>query len=366
MKKTILLFVLLLLPVISASLYGTVRNDQGVALVGATVEVIGGEGMVGTTRVISGGGYSIDVGDGVYFLNVSESSYPTVILLVSVTGQTSVDVIMAKNPPSCIYGIVAYNESLSGMKAYALRNGRMSSYAQIQQNGMYLLSGLDDGAYNVTVTQGDYDAVLETVSLQKSQCAMVGIELKKKEEKKENATKFELVAPENVSVGERITISLLENGLPAQNRTITVNTPKGELTVVTDENGMAGVYAADAGDYSFAFENITKTTKAETKGIKEENATGEITPKPEAEKKEPAWGLYALSILIGVIVFLLLLFLLRPKKEEKPAEAKGEMAKPEEKEIKEGKQEKKEEKGEEKPVEELEKKERKKGKGKKK
>lgn len=320
MGKLVLLFVLLSLPILSASLQGTVRNEQRVGLVGATIEAISEEGVAGTARAISGGNYEMELEDGVYLLNISYSSYPPAILLVSVEGPTNVDVIMTKNPPSCIYGAITYGLSFSGMDIYAVRDGEKASSAPVQQNGLYLLHGLDEGEYNVTITQGDYEPVRIAVSLKKSQCIKLDIELKKKEEKKEEKKEgeiieIELIVPENVSVGEMIAVSILEDGEPAQNKTIAVKTPKGELTLVTDENGMASVYAADEGSYFFTFQNITGMTTAEGVGARGENVTEEAPPPPEPpEEKEPSWGLYALSILIGIIVFILLFLLFKEKK----------------------------------------------------
>lgn len=332
MKKLMLLLVLLSLPIAYASLQGSVRNDQKVALVGATVEVIGSNGTVGTAKVISGGSYSIDVPDGIYFLNISDSSYPSVIMLVGVTGQTNVDVIMTKTPPSCIYGIASSNEPTSWKNIYALKKNRMYSYAQIQQNGMYLLSGLDAGDYNVTVSPGDYENVTKEISLQASSCARLDIELKKKQEANGNITAFELIAPNNVTVEEKIIISLTENGAPAKNTVISVTTPKGELTLTTDETGSASIYAADEGSYSFSFQNITKTTKAIPKGATGGNATNKTdeTRQKLESKQISTINFYLLAVLIGVLIFLLLLPLVKQHNAGKQASVK-ETGKPEEK-----------------------------------
>jgi len=283
----LLLLLLPLMPMAQASMLNVkVVVNQDTASVGAVVSLMT-DGVIFTTIRTNGQGIaSFNVSDGGYFIVVNKSIiYPEYILLKDVRGDENITVVRRQQVNYAnAYGQVSAPTSFPNASVTAYSNGQVAKRTAVSANGLYMLSFLPEGAYELRFESPGFETKDVQAFLPTGEFTQFNAVLSPPKPPAE--PQVIIVSPVQVSRFKLVEIVLTADGKPLSGKEISVVTPSGKLIAITDSEGTARVNAAEVGVYTFSYGNHSASTAVSVEEGAKANASE--PPKANASVAPPA------------------------------------------------------------------------------
>ena len=343
--KFIIMLMLLASSAFAYSLDIKVTVSQGTLAVGTNVTLVRDSVVLGSLKADSKGMASFNATPGSYFVMLKRGGYPNHVSLIEMGNADKATELNMRQMISYAnaYGFITGPSDFSATTLSAYSDGKIVGKYKPNKDGYYFVQFLPSGSYDFVFESPGFDKETVQVYLEQANFLEVNSALAKTIPKNDTPPKpvgnIVLTAPEQAKAGTVITISLTQGSQPLANEKISVNTPAGAITVTTDSLGIARVNAAQEGEYSFAYGNLTSTTNIPLSAPKPaENASSEppvATPdtpqQPAGNANQDGMGALVLLTMIGAVgvvavcLFLLVMFVRKMKRSEpahaeKPAE----------------------------------------------
>ncbi len=202
-----------------------------------------------------------DLAAGTYFIRLNRSFYPEHIVMYTLTGDANLQLVMLINRQSYIlYGQVIDDppSRWEGANLSLLdSNGHVVRTTTVMADGYYIIYYLDTTmTYQLRLDAGSR-LLSAPFSFNQPNAYYVPLDLRTNA--LVNASPS-LSAPPTAPLYSPITAVLRAGTSPMPNQSMTVVTPAGTLTLVTDANGQVRVNSAAPGDYVFSWGNQTVRT----------------------------------------------------------------------------------------------------------
>jgi len=285
--KNAALFVLMVLFSSQLSAYSLtvkVTITQDTLAVGTNVSIVHEGVEVANAKTSVNGTAKFDVAGGSYFIQLRRYPYPLHVSLIQVENDTSITLTMRE--------LVSYANAygqLSGPADFANSTVTVYSEGQIakrithekngypDKNGYYVLSFIPEGNYKLEFSVPGFEQKAVDVFLPSSEFVEVNAKLAKIEPKPEPQVSLSSIP--SVAQYSIIHLSLMKGVEPLSGQNVTVQTPSGEVTLITSVDGTLAINAAEAGKYVFKYGGLTSTTEVLVK---------ESVPVPPAAEQPPA------------------------------------------------------------------------------
>jgi len=271
-----------------------VVDKDNTKLYGTNVEIYRGEELVafGTAEKYHKLGESdraqveFELDEGVYFIKMKRGSYPDNVVLVNISGKQD-EVVVRKlvmdlrSTSYNIYGQVV-DEDMGkwvGQKIYAIDvNDVKKQEARIFEGGYFAMPTLYPSfTYRLKLGEGDEKQLSSPFSYEGAGVYYLKMDLR--DEGVLVTQKASLFVPKTAELYSRISVYIKGGEKSHAGEEISAITPGGELALITDENGMVQVQAAQDGEYIFAWN-----------GQEEKTIVGKpyVAPEKPEQTQEPA------------------------------------------------------------------------------
>jgi len=298
------------------------------------VSVISGGVILSTAKTGQDGIARFNLTDGSYFVLLPRTSiYPPFVALVDVRGDTSVKLTKYNCGGACTsnaYGQITGPSSFYNSSVVAYSNGVVAKRAAPNSGGLYALSYIPEGNYELLFESPGFEPLRLQVFLPASDFIEVNAQLVKIALPPEQKT--ELSSSPQVSQYSVIEVTLSSSG-SLRGKTIIATTPSGRVTLTTDSNGKAYINAAEPGTYSFSYAEAGITASSSSKVVGTAVPQNE-TPVPPVEQppvqQPPAESTQAFSgiaivggvaiALIAVVVIIAVIYIVARSASKKKTE----------------------------------------------
>lgn len=257
--------VLLFSSLVSAlSLDITVVDKDGTKMYNASVEILQGNTVLYQKYADLDGNANFTLAPGTYFIRPIRDGYPGHVLMYDIQKSATVQVVMLINrntyilfgqmvdsPPSRWEGA---NITLLDGQGRVARN----HVETVGSNGYFLIPYLFVGENYQLKVQGSGGQYLSGM-LSYDQPLAYYLELHPDSQTVVNAAPL-LAGPTNATLASPIIVTLRAGTKPMAGQSIQISTPSGPLTLQTDAQGSVQVNAADAGTYTFSWNDQTVST----------------------------------------------------------------------------------------------------------
>lgn len=316
--QTVPFLLLLSCCVFSSQLSVTVTATQDTLLPMTNVSIISNGVTLYAQKTGNDGIARFNLTDGSYFVLLPKTSiYPSYVALVDVKGNTDLKLTKYLCGSACTahaYGQITGPDSFNETSIVAYSNGLIVKRALPNKDGLYSLSYVPEGNYEIVYESPGFKALRLQAFLPASDFVELNAPLEKETAPPE--PKVEIRASSRVQQHSIIEIALSKGG-PLIGKEITIQTPSGTISAITNAEGKAHVNAAEPGNYSFFYAegNISASTTVignatHSNGGKQGN-TSAIQPPPwvpPAQNKpvsQPS-GIFTLGIaaIITVLAFV--------------------------------------------------------------
>lgn len=236
-------------------------------LPGTKVQVLSGNTVVYEKTTDKYGNALFNLSAGTYFVRLNRSFYPEQIIMYTVHVNETLNVKMnIKQTTYTLYGQVVDNPSskwegklITVMDAQGQVFGGQN---RIAQDGYYLIPYLYPGqTFQMKLEMADGQKFI-SAPFSFSSAGAYWLPLDLSRQTLANATPA-LSAPARSQLYAPIVAFVRAGDKPLANESVSVGTPDGALTVLTDANGAAPVYAASPGTYEFAWNGQSAKTVVE-------------------------------------------------------------------------------------------------------
>jgi hypothetical protein len=257
----LLVFAALAMSAFASNLAVSVTGLSDTALMGTKIEVLKNSVVILNGTADKAGTASFEVADGYYIVRATRGFYPVKVQVASVEGNSQAKLRMDMDTEAAtLYGKITYGkQSLDGLRLYATQKGVVIKDARVYPEGVYVLTFLDAGQYDLVFSKGEWEPINLTVTLAARETKPLDIELSKKDA----AGIVALEVPDYASIYGTIVAKLARGGMPMNGSEISVMTPDGIARIITDANGEARINAAKAGNYTFTYANLSHSTFVE-------------------------------------------------------------------------------------------------------
>ena len=258
--KALLLLSLCLSLSFASTLEVKVTVSEGTVAIGTNVSILKDGVELAMQKADAEGKASFSLQDGGYFVLLRRGGYPLHVSLVELNGNTSIALSMRQQISYAnVYGQLSGPPPFSNYSITAFSGGEVVKRAQANSQGLYFISFLPEGQYELVFESPGYQPVRKQEFLPSSDFVEANAKLVPIAVEPEQSAG--LFAPLQVQQYSTIVLSLKNGTTPLPGRQISVNTPSGALTLSTDSSGEAKVNAAEPGTYEFAFGDLTASTE---------------------------------------------------------------------------------------------------------
>jgi len=325
----------------------TVQDKDGDALDNTTVEILKANQVVASKDAIivkrlgvkemARAEFTLD--PGAYFVRLKRGIYyPIHVYQTTLKKSTEINYVMIQNMPTySIYGKIldANPQKWIGQMIYVIdNNDAKAREAKVQEEGYYVISAMAPGVqYRLKMGEGNDRKISAPFTYNEPGAYYLEMNMSQEifVEQKEAIS-----APTYADQLSKINVFIRKGDVAVAGAQIKATTPAGQLTITTNENGMASVQAASAGNYSFEYKDLIASTivsaRYETlpqviKPVEQE--PNETQVQPQTQSPAPASnntllfgaGIAGLvigsAIVLGIIVVGLIAYFLLPKKGKK-------------------------------------------------
>jgi|GEM_PF-1028399 len=289
-----------------------VSVTQGTLAVGTNVSIVTGGVELASKKADLSGVASFNVSDGSYFVLLRRYPYPLHVSLVEVKGTTNISLSMRQLISYAnAYGQITGPASFANSSVAAYSGSDVAKRVYPNKDGYYVLSYVPEGNYRLSFKSPGYQEGQVEVFLPTADFIQVDARLEKVPAPLEQLPA--LAVPATVAQFSTIEVSLTNGTSPLAGQAISADTPSGKLKLVTDSAGIARLNAPAAGTYTFAWGNLSYSTKvnaAQQPPVKENITPPAVVPKDEPPQQPPEkndGGLLAVivvAVAIGAIMLI--------------------------------------------------------------
>ncbi len=330
------MFVLLVLAssqLFAYSLTVKVTVSQSTLAVGTNISLVRGGVEVANAKAGTNGTATFSIPSGSYFVLLNRYPYPQHVFLIGVDQDTMVELTMRQLISYAnVYGQISGPTDFSNSSITLYSGGSIAKRVTHEKNGYpdkngyYLISFLPEASYEIAFNAQGFDEKRSDVFLPDAQFIEVNPKLSANVQKAEPQP--ELSAPRSVQQYSTLTVYLSKGGQPLAGQGVSVGTPSGTVVITTGADGKAHLNAAEAGNYSFAYGNLSTATAVQAKEAQPSappanNGTQQEPPaySPPAQQPQqadlfPVLVVAGLAILLIALVVAVALMVLRSKKGE--------------------------------------------------
>ncbi len=236
-------------------------------LPGTKIQVLVGNTMLYDGVADKSGNALFNLSAGTYFFRFNRSYYPANIILYTVRADDTLDVkLNIKKSTYTLYGqVVDAPSSKWEGKIITVLDAQGQVFGgqnRVAQDGYYLIPYLYPGQTFQLRLQGDDGQKFISAPFSFDSPDAYWLPLDLSRQTLANATPT-LSAPAQSQEYATIVASVRAGDKAVAGQNVSVSTPDGTLTVLTDANGAAPVYAASPGTYEFTWNNQTVRTVVE-------------------------------------------------------------------------------------------------------
>jgi len=271
--------------VFSLQLNVSVTDKDQTKLYGTAVDIMRGEEVIAskksdkvqTMRTLDWAMAQFELDPGVYFIRLSRGSYPGEVVLISLTKDTQMNMVMLLHKPTyTIYGQIMdtpVNKWVNS-KLYVIdEKDALATESKIYEGGYYTVGLLDPAkTYRLRLGEGEERKFSAPFRYQVEGIYYLKIDLRNSEVLINSSGKMTVTS--SASKGQLINAYLRAGEKELAGERVEVSTPKGNLTVISDQNGVVQVGAADYGEYIFEW-------------MGQKAIVSVADPNPQVEEPEP-------------------------------------------------------------------------------
>jgi len=278
-------FLVLALFVASASAYDVgikVTVSQGTLAVGTNVTVVKDGVRLYDGKADAFGTVQFPLDAGTYFVLLDRGGYTRHVNLLEVAKSENITYTMRQLISyASVYGQMTGPDDFSSASIGAYSNGNIVKRVPPNKDGYYIMSFLPDGEYELSYAADGFVEKRLLRSLSQPEFKEVNVELLKILPPVQESPI--VMAPGIAQRQSIIEVSVVRGGVPMAGEKLSVETPAGNIEVVTGEDGIAHVNAVKAGEYRFFYGNMSAVTI-----VPGENETAAELPSEEEPQQEPA------------------------------------------------------------------------------
>jgi hypothetical protein len=298
-------FAVLAASAFASTLTVNVSGLSDTALVGTKIDILKNSVVILNGTANKFGVANFDVTDGYYIVRTTRGFYPVKVQVAKVEGNSIAKLRMdLDSNTATMYGKVSYGKwNLDGYRVYATQKGVAIKEARVYPEGVYVLTFLDEGTYDLVFSKGEWEPINISVTLAARETRLLDIELSKKSE----GGIVALDVPRFADLYGTIAAKLTRGGKPMNMTEMSVLTPDGIAKINTDANGEARINAAKAGNYTFTYANITASSFVEApigqvpgKKPVEPKKTPVALPTPEPPAPQQKTADTTLFVIVGI------------------------------------------------------------------
>ncbi len=278
--------------------------------VGTNASIVTGGVELYSQRAGNDGYVAFNVSQGSYFLLLRRGGYPLQVSIVDVAGNTNISrTIWQTTSYASAYGQIAGPDDFTGSTVTAFANGLAVKKTQPNKNGLYIMTFLQEGTYDLQFSAPGYDNSSAEQFLAAGDYAQVDSVLKKTPLPVEPS--LSLSVPQSAQQQSLVQVVLTNGSLPVAGERIDVKTPSGAATITTGQDGKAYINAVEPGSYVFTYKNMAYSTVVlPTEKPKQNVSTPVVPPKqvqpqpvpvPE-EKPDYAALAVVVIVLLGIVL----------------------------------------------------------------
>ena len=344
---SILMFALLASCTFAYVLNLQVTGVQGTVGVGTNISIIKDGVPLYFAKANSYGNASFNLTGGSYFIQLNRSGYPTHMLLVDITSDSTIKLSMRQLISYAnVYGFISGPSDFTGAYVSAYQGGKVIGRVAADRNGYYLLSYLPSGTYDLLFEAPGFANYTKNAYLTQPLFTEENVVLLRQQKNTTPQGPVTLLVPSQTKIYSTIEIMLLIGDAPYPNQKVSVSTPAGVIEVITDSEGKARVNAASEGKYEFSYGGVKSSSKVASPTPAAQNNTAppviEQQPAPEPAAPQQQDGqqnglllvlgaIAAVAVVAVSIIVLAVLFKNAAKKhapEAKPPAAEEKPAQP--------------------------------------
>ncbi len=292
-------------PIFAYQLAVKVTVSQGTLAVGTNVSLMTNGVEIYSQKAGPDGIATFQVEQGSYFVILRRYPYPTLVQLQRVDSDTQAQFTMRQVISySNLYGQVSGPSSFaeSYVTAYD-QHGIIAKKTYLDKNGFYLLSFLPEGNYNVTVDSPGFQQASQQMFLPNSEFVMFNTKLSPIGVQPELPPA--LSSPSQVQQYSAIEVRLAKGSQGMANQTILAKTPAGTVEIVTGQDGIARINAAQAGRYEFSFGSASSSTYVAAK-VPENQSAPPAQPPAQPTSQQQGGNQSVLFAAAALVVVVLL------------------------------------------------------------
>ncbi|MEM4554369.1 MAG: carboxypeptidase-like regulatory domain-containing protein [Candidatus Anstonellaceae archaeon] len=330
---------LFLLPLVhSYTLQIKVLVPPDTIAVGTNISLLHEGVEIASAKAGKDGTASFEVLPASYFVVLKRGGYPTAVHLLRIDKNMNITYILRDQLPYAgIWGRISGPADFSNSSITIYSEEKIVARYSHKKDGIpnkdgyFLISFLPEGQYRVVFEVQGFLPKEEVKKLSLSDFAELNLELEQPKQEAQ-APKLALIVTSENKKHSLIAVQLLNGSRPLGGEKIQVETPSGQITIITSSNGTAYLNAAEAGTYVFSYMNLSSTLFIEEEKTEQEstspaqNQSAIQQPPPSQEPKqlsspsrseEEPWGGGLLFAVLGAAAFLVViaavLFLLKRK-----------------------------------------------------
>lgn len=332
----------------SLQLNVSVTDKDQTKLYGTLVEILKGDEVIAsktaervqTMRTLEHAMAQFELEPGMYFIRLSRASYPGEVAPVVITTSIQKNLVMLLNKPTyTIYGqIIDEPEGRWANSKLIVIDEKSANVSQssVYEKGYFAVERLDPAkTYRLRLGDGENRKISAPFRYSVEGIYYLEIDLRTSDVLVDASAKM-TVSP-YASKGQVISVYLRAGEKELAGEIVDVQTPKGKIEAISNENGVAQVGAGDYGEYVFEWRGQRAVVLVEAPQVEEEEEYEPV--QEETEIQEPnsqngsgdalifGMGIAGIFIIAVVIAGLLVVgaiayYLQSSKKEESKFETK--------------------------------------------
>ncbi|MCX8174593.1 MAG: carboxypeptidase-like regulatory domain-containing protein [Candidatus Micrarchaeota archaeon] len=247
-----------------------VTVTQDTAAVGTNISIMSNGVEIAMIKANSSGEARFNVTSGSYFVLLRRYPYPLHVALVEVREDSSVLLTMSQSiSHSTVFGQISGPPNFYNVSVAAYKGGLVQRRASANKDGLYTLSFLPEGDYDIVFFAPGFQNKSLKANLLAAEPLQLDVALEPQKEAPPQPPI--LSSPAQASLKSLIEVLLTQGGAPVASATVVASTPSGRVELVTDSQGRARLNAAEGGEYIFTYLNASSKT---------------IVPLPTAQPKQ--------------------------------------------------------------------------------
>ncbi|MCX6770416.1 MAG: hypothetical protein NT051_07180, partial [Candidatus Micrarchaeota archaeon] len=316
--------------------------SQGTLAVGTNVTLVHGGVELYSQKADSSGMTNFNLTAGSYFVLLQRGGYPLHVSLINVEGNANFTLnIRQQISYASAYGCIGGASNFSQTSISVYSDEKISGKYAPDKNGCYIVQFLPEGNYNMVFESSGFQPQTTSVYLRTSEFLETNIVLVPVAVQSQLPPEITISSPKTSEISSIIEMVLYANGAPLANQEISVLTPDGAISAITDSQGKARVNGVKPGAYIFTYKGMTTTTTitAPAKEEKPANASTVATAPIEtvvppssasASSDDGTWAIILVAfvaVVCAVVGVFAIIFVMRSQRKGQSGEHAKEHAK---------------------------------------